>query len=52
MVKLSLCLIEHIDMNAYGVDGGKWLASRPGHFTPSEITPGTHWMGARGSVVG
>jgi len=23
-------------------DGGKWLASRPGRFTPREIAPGTN----------
>jgi hypothetical protein len=24
---------------------GEWSASRPGRFTPSEIDPGTHWIG-------
>jgi hypothetical protein len=28
--------------------GGEWTASRPGHFTPVETAPGTHWIG--GSV--
>jgi hypothetical protein len=28
--------------------GGKWSASRPGHFTPGERVRGTHWIG--GSV--
>jgi hypothetical protein len=23
--------------------GGKWWASRPGHFTPGEKAPGTDW---------
>jgi hypothetical protein len=23
----------------------EWSASRPGHFTPSERAPGTHWIG-------
>jgi hypothetical protein len=25
--------------------GGEWSASRPGHFTPGERAPGTHWIG-------
>jgi hypothetical protein len=27
------------------LDGGEWLASRPGHFTPRERASGTHWIG-------
>jgi len=27
------------------LDGGEWSASRPGHFTPGETAPGTHWLG-------
>jgi hypothetical protein len=27
------------------LDGGKWSASRPGHFTFRERDPGTHWIG-------
>jgi hypothetical protein len=27
------------------LDGGEWSASCPSHFTPSEGTPGTHWIG-------
>jgi hypothetical protein len=27
------------------LDGGEWLASCPGSFTPKERTPGTHWIG-------
>jgi len=27
------------------LDGGEWSASRPGHFTPTERVPGTHWIG-------
>jgi len=27
------------------LDGGEWLASRPGRFTPREIALGTHWIG-------
>jgi hypothetical protein len=27
------------------LDGGEWSASRPGHFTPRERPPGTHWIG-------
>jgi hypothetical protein len=27
------------------LDGGEWSASRPGRFTPREITSGTHWIG-------
>jgi hypothetical protein len=25
--------------------GGEWSASCPGHFTPRERAPGTHWIG-------
>jgi hypothetical protein len=25
--------------------GGEWSATRPGHFTPGERVPGTHWIG-------
>jgi hypothetical protein len=25
--------------------GGKWSASRPGHFIPGERASGTHWIG-------
>jgi hypothetical protein len=25
--------------------GGEWSASCPGHFTPEEEAPGTHWIG-------
>jgi hypothetical protein len=25
--------------------GGEWSTSRPGHFTPEERAPGTHWIG-------
>jgi hypothetical protein len=36
------------------LDGGKWSASRPGHFTPTERDPGTHqiggWVGPRASL--
>jgi hypothetical protein len=36
------------------LDGGEWLASRPGRFTPRERAPGTHliggWMGARAGL--
>jgi hypothetical protein len=27
------------------LDGGEWSASRPGHITPKERAPGTHWIG-------
>jgi hypothetical protein len=27
------------------LDGGEWLASRPGRFSPGEIDPGAHWIG-------
>jgi hypothetical protein len=27
------------------LDRGVWSASRPGHFTPRERNPGTHWIG-------
>jgi hypothetical protein len=52
-VKLSLCLTKHYAKKAYGgVDvltsalaGGEWSASCPGHFSPGERAPGTHWIG-------
>jgi len=27
------------------LDGNEWSASRPGHSTPQEIAPDTHWIG-------
>jgi hypothetical protein len=30
---------------ALALDGGEWSASCPGHFTPRERSPGTHWIG-------
>jgi hypothetical protein len=27
------------------LDGGEWSASRPGLFTPRQITRGIHWIG-------
>jgi hypothetical protein len=27
------------------LDGSEWSASHPGHFTPRERAPGTHWLG-------
>jgi hypothetical protein len=27
------------------LDGGEWLASRPGRFTPRERAPSTYWIG-------
>jgi hypothetical protein len=27
------------------LDGGEWLTSRPGRFTPRKRAPGTHWIG-------
>jgi hypothetical protein len=30
---------------ASALDGGEWSASRPGHFTPWEISSDTHWIG-------
>jgi hypothetical protein len=27
------------------LDVGEWPSSRPGHFTPEERVPGTHWTG-------
>jgi hypothetical protein len=51
-----LFLTKHHAMKAYwgysfthsltsALDGDEWSASRPGHFTPREIAPGTHWIG-------
>jgi hypothetical protein len=28
------------------LDGGEWTAPRPDRFTPREIAPVTHWIGA------
>jgi hypothetical protein len=52
-VKLSLCLLSVLGEWRYSsthsltsaLDGGEWSASRPGHFTPRERVPGTHWIG-------
>jgi hypothetical protein len=59
-VKLSLCLTnnKYYAMKAHGavdveihifltsaLDGGEWSASLPGHFTPGERDPYTHWIG-------
>jgi hypothetical protein len=30
------------------LDGGEWLASRPGRFDPGEMVRGTHWIGGWG----
>jgi len=27
------------------LDGGEWIASRPGRFTPRKKAPCTHWIG-------
>jgi len=27
------------------LDRGEWSASHPGHFTPRERVPSTHWVG-------
>jgi hypothetical protein len=50
--------IMHYAMKAYGgsggiasivlasaLDGGEWSASRPCRFTPTDIGPGTRWIG-------
>jgi hypothetical protein len=56
---LPLCsLTEHHAMKVYwgvkvqrhafltsALDGGEWLASRPGRFTLRERAPATHWIG-------
>jgi len=34
----------HTFLNS-ALDGGKWSASCPSHFTPAERTPGTLWIG-------
>jgi hypothetical protein len=56
---LSLCLIKHYTMKAYGVVdvqihvyltsaliGGEWSASRTGRLTTGERIPGAHWKGS------
>jgi hypothetical protein len=53
--KISLIIIKHYAMKAYGGvnvqthiflisvrDGGEWLASRPGRFTPGKEPPATY----------
>jgi hypothetical protein len=55
---LSLCLIKHYAMKAYGemdvwihifltsaLVGGEWSPSRPGRFTAREWSPSTHGIG-------
>jgi hypothetical protein len=50
--------MNHDAMKAYGgahvyihifltsaLVGGEWSPSRPGHLTPGERAPGTHWIG-------
>jgi hypothetical protein len=59
-VKLSLCFINWVPCHedvlgqwrysfthslTLALDGGEWSASHPGHFTPRERAPGTHWIG-------
>jgi hypothetical protein len=53
-VKFPLCLNKYHAMKTYGgevvylhaltsaLDGGEWSATRPGRFTPGEITIGSH----------
>jgi hypothetical protein len=54
----SLWLTKHHAMHIYwgsggiapriltsALDGGEWLASRPGRFTPTEKASGAHWIG-------
>jgi len=33
------------EFSALTLDGGEWLDSRPGRFTPTERGPGAHWRG-------
>jgi hypothetical protein len=61
LLKFSLCLITealcHEDIWEIGdvpppfftlvLDGGKWLASYPGCFSPGERGPSTHWTGGQ-----
>jgi hypothetical protein len=63
---MSLCLSEHHAMKNYGVevepqafltselDGGEWLASRPGRFTPGKGAPISRciggWVGPRAGL--
>jgi hypothetical protein len=58
-VKLSLCFnwapchegvlgewrYSSTHSSTSALDGGEWLASRLGRFTPRERAPGTHWTG-------
>jgi hypothetical protein len=47
---VSTSVVKHGAMKTYGgsgryIDGGEWLASRPGRFTSVERTSGISWMG-------
>jgi hypothetical protein len=44
--RLGERLYSSYSFSTSALDGGEWLASRPGHaFTPGEKIPGTHWTG-------
>jgi hypothetical protein len=48
-VKFYLCLTKHHTMKVLltsEVERGEWSALHPGHFTPRERAPSTHWIGA------
>jgi hypothetical protein len=38
------CVRLHLFLTS-AQDGGDWSDSLPGHFTPEERAPGTHWLG-------
>jgi hypothetical protein len=44
-----MCLINqalcHEEILTLALDGGEWLASRPGRFNPGEIASGPNWIG-------
>jgi hypothetical protein len=37
--------VERHEFLTAELDGGEWLASRLGRFTPGETASGTHWIG-------
>jgi hypothetical protein len=37
--------VDHPSFLTSALDGGEWLASRPGRFIPGEIAAGSHWIG-------
>jgi hypothetical protein len=43
-LKFSLCLNKRHEFLTSALGGGEWPALGPGHFTPGEGAPTTHWI--------